>query len=174
MAQSATLVVKVIGDASSASKSIDQTAGRMDKFKGTMSKMAAPAAIAGAAVIAFGKAAFDAASRTQQAMGGVDAVFGSSAGAITRWAAGPADSVGLAKSEYAELATSIGGQLKAAGLPMDQVKTQTKSLIQTAADLSATYRGTTKEAVEALGSAMRGEADPAEKYNLQLKQSAIQ
>jgi hypothetical protein len=174
VAQSATLVVKVIGDTSSASKSIDQTAGRMDKFKSTMGKMALPAAVAGAAVIAFGKQAFDAASKTQQAMGGVDAVFKSSAGQIKTWAAAAADSVGLAKSEYAELATSIGGQLKAAGLPMDQVTAKTKSLIQTAADLSATYGGTTKDAVEALGSAMRGEADPAEKYNLQLKQSAIQ
>jgi hypothetical protein len=174
MAQSATLVVKVIGDTSSASKSIDQAAGRMDKFKSTMGKMALPAAVAGAAVIAFSKQAFDAASRTQQAMGAVDTVFGKSAGQIKRWAAGAADSVGLAKSEYGELASVIGAQLKNLGVPMDQVAGKTNDLVKLGADLSATYGGTTAQAVEALSSVLKGETDPIEKYGISIKQATIQ
>src|SRR4029077_20845634 len=173
MAQSATLVVKVIGDTSSASRSIDQTAGRMDKFRGTMSKMALPAAVAGAAVIAFGRAAFDAASRTQQAMGAVDTVFGSSAGQIRRWASGSADSVGLARSEYGELASVIGAQLLNLGVPMDKVAGKTNDLVNVGADLAATYGGTTADAVEALSSVLRGETDPIEKYGISIRQATV-
>src|SRR4029077_20579711 len=127
----------------------------------------------GAAVIAFSKQAFDAASRTQQAMGAVDTVFGKSAGQIKRWAAGAADSVGLAKSEYGELAAVIGAQLKNLGVPMDQVAGKTNDLVKLGADLSATYGGTTAEAVEALSSVLKGETDPIEKYGISIKQATI-
>jgi phage-related protein len=173
VARSATLVVKVIGDTSSATKSVDQASERMGKFGSTMQKMAVPAAIAGAAVIAFGKQAFDAASRTQQAMGAVDTVFGKSAGQVKAWAANAANSVGLAKSEYGELASVIGAQLKNLGVPMDQVAGKTNDLVKMGADLAATYGGTTAEAVEALSAVLKGETDPIEKYGISIKQATI-
>src|SRR5699024_2703889 len=46
---------------------------------------------------------------------------------------------------------------------------QSVELTKVAADLAATYGGTTQQAVEALGAAFRGEADPAERFNLNLK-----
>lgn len=173
MAGVATLVVKVVTDTKAAASDISATSSKMDRFKSTMRSAAIPAAAAGAAVIAFGKKAFDAASRLQQANGAVESVFGKSADTIQTWAKGAADSVGLATSEYEELASVIGSQLKNMGLPMDQVTGKTKDLIEMGADLAATYGGTTKEAVEALGSALRGETDPIEKYGISIKQADI-
>ena len=46
-------------------------------------------------------------------------------------------------------------------------------MITTASDLAATFGGTTKEAVEALGSAFKGEFDPLEKYGVSLKASTV-
>jgi phage-related protein len=81
--------------------------------------------------------------------------------------------VGLASSEYEELATVLGAQLKNSGLPMKEVAKQTKGLISTGADLSAQFGGSAKEAVEALSSALRGETDPIEKYGVAVKQADI-
>lgn len=169
----ATLVVKVISDTKSAVAGMDTASGRVGKFQSALNKAAIPAAIAGAAIIKFGSDSVEAASRLQQSMGGVEAVFGRNAGVVEKWAAGAATQLGLAKSEYGELASVIGAQLKNAGIPLDQATKKTGDLIKVGADLAATYGGTTKEAVEALGAALRGEADPAERYGLALSQTRV-
>lgn len=169
----ATLLIKVITDTKGAAGDLESVSGKTGRLAAGLKKAAIPAAIAGAAIIKFGSDAVDAASRTQQAMGAVDSVFGKNAGTVKKWAANAASQLGLAKSEYGELASVIGAQLKNAGLPMDQVTAKTGDLIKLGADLAATYGGTTKEAVEALGAALRGEADPAERYGLALNQTRV-
>lgn len=173
MAGVATLVLKVVTDTTAAAKDIDATSSRMDRFKSSMRAAAIPAGIAGAAVLAFGKKAIDAASATQQAMGGVEAVFGKNAKTVEAWANSAADAVGLSASEFGNLATLIGSQLKNMGLPMDQVTEKTHQLIKLGADLAATYGGTTAEAVQALSATLRGETDPIERYGVSIKQADI-
>lgn len=173
MGNSAILTVKILTDASQAGKGADAAASRFGKMGGTIRKAAVPAAGLGLALLAGAKKAVDAASRTQQAFGGLDAVFGSTAGTMKKFAGGAADSVGLAKSEYGELATLIGSQLKNAGVPMDQLAGKTNDLIGTGGDLAAMYGGTTADAVAALSSALKGEFDPMEKYGASLSANAI-
>jgi phage-related protein len=169
----ALLVVRIVTDYSKGAAGLDSAGGKLDRFGAKMSKLTVPAAAAVAGITAFGKAAIDSASRTQQAMGAVDSVFGRNAGQVKKWAAGAATSVGLAKSEYGELASVLGAQLKNMGLPMKQVAGQTNDLITLGADLAATYGGTTAEAVEALSAAFRGETDPIERYGVSVKQADI-
>jgi phage-related protein len=173
MAGSAILSIKILADASSAKRGLDTAATSMDKFKSGVRKAAVPAALVGAALIKFGKDAAESASRTQQAFGGVDAVFGKNADTVKKWADSAAGSIGLAKSEYGELATLIGSQLSNAGLPLDVVTKKTKSLIDQGADLAAMFGGTTADAVAALSSAMKGEFDPLEKYGTSLSAAKI-
>lgn len=173
MAGGAKLVVDIVTDASKASKGIDDAANKFGKFGTTMENLAAPAAgvLAGVTVLAAGT--IDAASDMQQAMGGVDAVFGESASQVKKWASEASASVGLSAAEYASFASTVGAQLKNLGVPMEDVAGSTDGLIQLGADLAATYGGTTAEAVSALSSALRGEADPAERYGLALNQTAV-
>ena len=173
MAGSAVLSIKILTDASGAKKGMDSAASSMDKFKSGLSKAAVPAALVGAALIKFGADAVASASRTQQAMGGVDAVFGKNADTVKKWADSAASSIGLAKSEYGELATVIGSQLTNAGLPLDVVTKKTGDLIKQGADLAAMFGGTTAEAVDALSSAMKGEFDPLERYGTSLSAAKI-
>jgi phage-related protein len=173
VAGSAILSIKILTDASQAKRGLDASASSMDKFKNGLSKAAVPAALVGAAILKFGKDAVESASRTQQAMGGVEAVFGKNARVVERWAAGAASSIGLAKSEYGELATVIGSQLSNAGLPLATVTKETGKLISKGADLAAMFGGTTAEAVDALSSAMKGEFDPLEKYGTSLSAAKI-
>lgn len=109
------------------------------------------------------------AGELEQAVGGTEAVFGNASGAIDDFASRSADAIGLSESAFRTATTLIGGQLKRMGLDVDDAAAKSIELTQTAADLAATYGGTTQQAVEALGSAFRGEADPAERFNLDLK-----
>lgn len=142
---------------------------------GAIGGLAAPIQAA-FATIGIGKIIGDsisASSDLQQSIGGVDAVFGSSADAIHGWAQGAAAAAGLSENSYNELASVIGSQLKNSGLSMDLVAGKTNDLIGLGADLSATFGGTTADAVSALSSAFKGERDPIERYGVSLTQASI-
>jgi hypothetical protein len=170
----AELLVKVVTDTTAAAAKLDAAGGKLGKFGTAMKKAALPAAAIVAGITAVGIAAVNSASRTEQAMGGVEAVFGKNAGTVKKWAGAAASSLGLAKSEYGELATLIGSQLKNAGVPMDQLAGKTKTLIEKGADLAAMYGGTTADAVSALSGALKGEFDPMEKYGTSMSAAKIQ
>lgn len=162
-----------VNGAGAAANQIDSSASKFDKFSNTMGSLAVPAGAAATAIVALGKVTSDAASATQQAMGAVDSVFGTSADKIKAWSETAATSVGLSQSQYGQLAAVAGASLKSMGLSADAAADQTGSLITLGADLAATMGGTTADAVDALTSALRGEADPAERLGLNLKQSTV-
>lgn len=71
------------------------------------------------------------------------------------------------------MATLIGTQLKNGGTAANQLADQANKVIKIGADLSAQFGGNTKEAVDALSAALKGERDPIEKYGISLTQNAI-
>lgn len=170
---STTLVVKILTDASKASKGTDAAASTYQKFGAGLDKMVPAALGVSAAIVGIAAVSVQSASRTQQAMGALDSVFGKNSAVVKGWAADAADSAGLSEAAYAELASGIGAQLNNLGLSQEDALAGTKNLITVGADLAATFGGSTQQAVEALGSALRGEADPAERYGLSLSQTAV-
>lgn len=173
MARTAILAVRIISDAANASRGFDQAQTRMQRFEAGARRAAAGATVALGAVAAVSKQAFDSASRLQQAGGAVESVFGAQAAAVDNLARRASQSVGLATSEYSELASVLGSQLKNLGVATDELVPKTDSLITMGADLAATFGGTTAEAVEALSALFRGEADPIERYGVSIKQSDV-
>jgi phage-related protein len=173
VAGKASLIIDIVVNSAKAQAELAGTAKATGGFSKGLSKMVAPAAAVVGAVAGIAAASVKAASDVQQSFGGIEAVFGKNADQVKGWANGAAKTVGLSANSYAEFATKIGGSLKNAGFPMDQVAKKTNDMITMGADLAATYGGTTADAVDALGAAMRGEADPAEKYALNLKQSQV-
>ena len=169
----AILSVKILVDASDASRGLGDAATGVQKFQAGLGKVVAPAALVGGALVGMGKSALAAASDHEQAMGGVETVFGKSADSIKAWGAQAGKTAGLSATEYAVAAAKIGAQLKTAGVPMDQIAGKTKEMIQQGADLSATYGGSAADAVDALSSALRGESDPAERLGLGLSAAAV-
>jgi phage-related protein len=139
---------------------------------------AAGAALAGAFAVSKitdgVKRVIDAASNVQQSFGGVDAVFQGSAKQVHAWAQSAASDVGLSEDSYNSLASVIGTQLKSAGLSLDEAANKTNGLIGLSSDLAATFGGSTADAAGALGAALRGEFDPAEKFGLALSMNAVQ
>lgn len=125
------------------------------------------------AAFAIGKQAVGAASNLQQSMGAVDDVFKSSAKQVHSYAKSAAEAVGLSRNQYNEMATIIGTQLKNGGTAANQLADQANKVIKIGADLSAQFGGNTKDAVDALSAALKGERDPIEKYGISLTQNAI-
>ncbi|QDF14188.1 tape measure protein [Microbacterium phage IAmGroot] len=126
---------------------------------------------------AFVKNAISEAGKLEQSIGAINSVFKESATQVHGWAVQSSTAVGLNRNEYNELATLIGSQLKnaykGAGKSMAEIAGETDNLITLGADLSSMFGGTSREAVEALSSALKGERDPIERYGVSLKQAAI-
>lgn len=119
------------------------------------------------------KGTVQAASNLQQSTGAVESVFGRAAGKIEQFGLKAADAIGLSKNEVNELGAVLGAQLQGMGFSLDAAAEKTLALQQRAADMAATFGGTTREAVEAIASLMRGERDPIEKYGVSIKAADV-
>ncbi|MBS2533865.1 hypothetical protein KGQ20_13915 [Catenulispora sp. NF23] len=162
------LKVDIVADAAGASKGAKEAESVFDGLGKKIVTLGA-----GLAVAAFGKESVEAASKVQQSFGALDAVFKNSSGVMKQYAKDAANSVGLSKGAYAELSTTLGATLKNQGVAQGDLAKQTQDLIKRGADLASMFGGTTADAVDALSSAFRGEADPAERYGLNLSQTAV-
>ena len=170
-ARDARRAMRSVGDeANEMDNRLEKSAGSWDKWRGRA--VAASTGVLTASVLA-GKEIVSSAAEAEQSMGAVDSVFKNNAGTIKKWAEGAADSMGLSAHQYRELAATAGAQLKNMGVAQDELTSKTNTLIQTGADLAATFGGTTVDAVDALTSALRGEFDPLERYGISIKQSDI-
>ena len=131
------------------------------------------ATVALGAIAALGKGAMDYASEAEQSYGAVESIFGAHADAITAKSKEAAEAVGLSGREYRELSSLTGAMLKNMGMPMDEVTSKTQELVAVASDLSATFGGSTKDAIEAVNALLRGEADPIERYGVSIKKADV-
>ena len=168
-------VAKAEGDVARSGKKAGAaySAGLGGAVGGAAKRVFAPlaAAAAGVSLVGFFGDAVRGASELEQSVGGVEAVFKAQAGAIKSAAQEAAQNLGLSKNAYQELATVLGAGLKSQGIK-DYAKS-TQDLIGIGADLAAQYGGSTKDAVDALASAMRGESDPIERYGISLNETAV-
>ncbi len=152
----------------------DQAESKLDRI----GKFAAGAAVAGLTAVgvaagALGVSAVKGAGDLEQSIGAIDTVFKDSADQMHAWASSAAVDVGLTRNEFNELGTLIGTQLRNGGTAMEDLGPKTQNLIGLGADLSSMFGGSTREAVEALSSALKGERDPIERYGVSLTQAAI-
>ncbi|CAM5600340.1 hypothetical protein GCM10010329_50120 [Streptomyces spiroverticillatus] len=175
MGRPATLAVRITADASRAARGAQQAQRAFSSLGSHIKALAvtAGALALGGGIADFAKRAVSSASEVEQNFGALDAVFKGSSGQMKQWAAGAAQSAGLSKAAYSGMAVTLGASLKNQGVAVGDVGKLTNDLITKGADLASMFGGTTAEAVDALSSAFRGEADPAERYGLNLSQTAV-
>lgn len=171
--KSAILSVRIVGDATSASKAFKEAEKRAQAMQRTFEKSSkiAAGALAGLAASAWHLGTV--ASEAEQAAGAVDSVFGASSKTIKRYADDAAEAVGLSAQSYNELAGVLGSQMKNMGLSGKDLTDETNNLIGLGSDLAATFGGTTADAVAAVSSLLRGERDPIERYGVSIKQADV-
>lgn len=173
--KTAVLKVSIISDGKNAARGLDDANSAAGRFESGIGKVAKAAAVAflGTKLIDFGKEIYSLASEAEQNLGAVDTVFGNSASKIKAWSAESADAVGMSTSSYQSLANSIGGSLKSAYKDTDEMANKTKELIGAGADLSSVFGGDAAEAAAAMGSALRGEFNPLERFGIFLNANAV-
>lgn len=185
MALTERLALLVTADSSQAVRSLNDVERAADRGLGTVEqridRVGAGMRKAGAIMLtAGGAAAFglyragQAASELEQAVGGSEAVFGSYADRIEAVGDTAAESMGLSERAFRESTSQIGAQLKGFGLEVDEAADKSIELTRVAADLAATFGGSTQEAVTALAAAFRGEYDPAERFGLALRAASVE
>ena len=153
---------------------LSRTTSRLGRFAGAAGR--AVALGTGVAVVAaaqLGQVSVQAASDAQQSVGATRTVYEKYAAAVIKSSRRAADAVGLSANEYRENANVLGALLKNQGVGTDKLAGQTQRLVRQGADLAATFGGPTRQAVEALASAYKGEFDPLEQYGISLKQSTV-
>ena len=173
--------IAVLANASQAKRelgSVAKEASTLGSKLGKFGKAAGVAAVtglavAGAAAVKFGADAVSAASDAQQSLGATETVFGKFAKTVEKTSNRAAQKYGLSANVYRENANLLGSLFKNQGVNTDELAGKTEKMIGTAADLSATFGGTTSEAVEALGAAFKGEYDMLERYGISIKQSDV-
>lgn len=150
--------------------SASAAAGKIGDFA---KKHQVQAGIIAGGIGALGKNMADYASEAEQSYGAVESIFGQHADSIVAKSQEAAHQVGLSGREYRELASGTGAMLKNMGMPMEEVSGQTQELVTLGADLAATFGGPTKDAMEAIGSLLRGEANPIERYGVSIKKADV-
>lgn len=175
------IVVEILGDHSKFSRSLDQAGRDGGRFGNILSGIGqgigqgVTGAISGAAdaAVGFFVNSIDAASQLEQSVGAVESVFGAHAGIITAFGQTAADSFGLSAREVNESGAVLGAMLQGLGFESEESANHVVALQQRAADMAATFGGTTAEAIDAVGSLLRGERDPIEKYGVSINQATI-
>jgi hypothetical protein len=157
----------------------DKLDDSLDKAEGSVASAAKAMAATFASlftakiVVDFFRDAIKGAADLEQAVGGTEAIFGRFAEGMTDDLEGAATSMGLSEQAARTLTSQIGGLLQGFGFTQEEASKTSLEIAQLGADLAATFGGNPEQAVEALGSALRGEFNPLEQFGISLNQAQI-
>jgi hypothetical protein len=133
--------------------------------------------VATAAAVAFaGKLAIDsikAASDLGETVSKVGVLFGDSAKEIEKFAEGAAQSLGQTKQQALDAAANFAIFGKSAGLTGEALTQFSTGFVSLAADLASFNNVPQDEAINAIGSALRGEAEPLRKFGVLLDDATL-
>jgi phage-related protein len=182
VASAAELALIVKADASQAKHELDDLGGKatgFGKVLGDVGKIAsgflAANVIQGAGqkVMGFIGDSISAASDLRESVNAVQQIFGSSSQTILDWGNKNANSFGLSQRAFNQMATPMGAVLKNLGFSQDEVAESTINLTKRASDMASVFNTSVPDALEAINSALRGEANPIERYGVSVNAAAV-
>lgn len=145
------------------------------KLKGYIAPIAAgfAASFAAVGIGNFLKDAITNASDFNEQGAAVGQVFGKASSDIQAFAATGATALGQSKTQVLEAAKSFGIYGKAAGLAGQDNADFSKGMVGLATDLASFNNTSVDEAIQAIGSGLRGEAEPLRKYGVLLNDATL-
>jgi hypothetical protein len=154
-----------------------QAADKQLKKFGTSAQAVAGAAgglsIAFATVKSVIGPAITAASNLQESMSKVNVIFGKGASEVEKFAASAARNLGQSKQSVLDAAGAFGTFGKAAGLGGQDLATFSNDFTALATDLASFNNTSPEEAVQAIGAALRGEAEPLRRFGVLLNDATL-
>ena len=171
MAKAINIVIS--GNAAPLRKSLDETDDLFKKSFGGIEKvaLASAAAIAGAGALAF--SAIQDAADLGETLSKVGVLFGDNAKEIEKFASSAASSLGLTKQAALDGAATFATFGKSAGLTGDKLSGFSTEFVTLAGDLASFNNTTPEQAINAIGSALRGEAEPLRKFGVLLDDATL-
>ena len=134
---------------------------------------AAVAAAAGAMAIKIGVDAVKAASDLSETVSKVGVLFGDTAKDIEKFADGAASSLGQTKQQALDAAATFATFGRAAGLSGKDLAGFSTGFVSLASDLASFNNTSPEQAINAIGSALRGEAEPLRAYGVLLDDASL-
>jgi hypothetical protein len=161
-------------------KGLKQAVKELESLKTTqqkaafaISKAALPAAAALTGLTAGAFKAAQAAGDLAEEQSKVGVVFGTSSQKIIKFSERTARTIGQSQQAALEAAGTFGTLGKAAGLSGDGLADFTIEFTELASDLASFNNTTPEDAIQAIGAALRGEAEPLRRYGVLLDDATL-
>lgn len=172
------IVVEFLGDDKTLGKTMGGLEGKSGSLMGVLGKVGKVAAVATAAGLAVAaKGLFDAgqkASDLNETLSKTEAIFGKrSAKQLDIWSNDTARQFGLSKQASLDAAATFGVFGKAAGKTGVDLQAFAQKNTALAADLASFNNTSPEQAIEALGAAFRGEAEPLRSFGVLLDDASM-
>lgn len=157
-----------------ANKEVSGAGSKMgETFKKVGVAVAAAGVAAGAFAVKFGVEAVKAASDLNETLAKSGEIFGAGAKQVEAFAASAASSLGQSKQQALDAAATFGIFGKSAGLAGEDLVKFSTDFVALAGDLASFNNTTPEEAITAIGSALRGEAEPLRRFGVLLDDATL-
>lgn len=176
------LFFDIFGRDKGVGKVFDDIDGKANGLSGTFGKVGSGAAKLVAPLAAmfavgqlkeFGTASVAAFSELEDSSAAAGVVFGDSMNKVIEQSKTAGATLGLSSQQVINAANTFGTYGKAAGLGGDQLAGFSTDLTALAGDM-ASFKGTsTEQAIEAVGAALRGEAEPIRAYGVMMDDASL-
>ena len=181
MAGSRTLKLSILGDVDGLNKSLKAATQDVETFGDKMGKvgkavgaaLAAAAVAAGAMAVKIGVDAVKAASDLSETISKVGVLFGDTAKDIEKFASQAAGSLGQTKQQALDAAATFATFGKAAGLSGKDLSNFSIDFVKLSSDLASFNNTSPEQAINAIGAALRGEAEPLRAYGVLLDDASM-
>jgi hypothetical protein len=181
MADIRTLKLALLADTKDFIKGLDKADNETRSFSdklGTALKAGAVAfaglaTAAGAFALKIGKDAIGAASDFSEEISKARVIFGDASKDIEKFAETAADSLGQSKKQAVNAASTFATLGKAAGLTGKDLSKFSIGFVKLASDLASFNNTSPEDAIQAIGAALRGEAEPIRRYGILLNDATL-
>ena len=175
------ITVRLLADVDKFQKDMKAAGNSTDQFSNgvndSLKKLGVAAAAAGAAVVAmaskFAVDAVRAASDLQETISKTNVLFGDSADSVQNFASAAASSFGQSKQQALDAAATFATFGRAAGLAGEDLVTFSTDFVGLASDLASFNNTTPEQAINAIGSALRGESEPLRQFGVLLNDATL-
>jgi hypothetical protein len=181
MADTRTLKLSLLADVNKFLAGMNKAEKGTKKFETNVAKssskmaksFAAVGIAAGAMAVKIGLDAVKSASDLSEEISKSNVIFGKSAKAIQAFSESADTALGLSQKEALNAASTFATLGKSAGLTGADLTKFSQKSVTLAADLGSFYNTSPEDAIQAIGSALRGEAEPIRKYGVLLSAAAL-
>lgn len=181
MAGSRTLKLSILADIDDLKKNLTAGSKDVETFGDKISDfgkkaglaLAAAGAAAAAFAVKFGKDAIMAASDLNETISKTQVLFGDASKSVIKFAENAAARFGQSKQQALDAAATFATFGKAAGLAGDDLVKFSTDFVALASDLASFNNTSPEDAILAIGSALRGEAEPLRRYGVLLDDATM-